>query len=632
VTAFLDERPRPIRSVSRFATFGLVVVLAVTALGGRLFYLQVVDGGRLATLSVQQRTVEEAIPAPRGLIYDRNGRLLVSNIATFVVKLRPADLPIDQRPEVVARLAALLRKDPADINATIDGNPGSTFDYVRIATDVDEDTARLISEAGFDLPGVEVTVEARREYPQGPLLSQVLGYTGPINGDQLKVLKDDGYLPDDLLGKAGLESKYETELRGVYGAETVERDASGRKTQVLQTLSEPQPGDSLNLTIDTKEQQNAQKALVWAMNKVGIKRGVVIVENPQTGEILALVSLPTYDNNDFARGISNADFKKLLKNPDKPLLNHAVQAHYPPGSTYKLVTGTGALADKKITDTTKVQTRGYLTLGATKFYDWNHQGFGACDIYCGFGHSSDTFFFQMAGKLGIDRLGYWARQYGFGSPTGIDLPGEVSGIVPTNRWKQDALGAPIFPGETYQAGIGQGYDVVTPIQLINAYAALANGGTLYQPQIVHDIVGPDGNVVRPFTPEVIHKMKLPGSVLRVMRNAARSVVTLRHTYNLVDLPIKVAGKSGTAEFGIRDSKGRLPYSSWFVGFVPKDPKHGSFSATTSDLVVLAFAYDSRTTGNVATEIVKYYLQLHFDIKKDYRLPALLKRGNFYHSN
>ncbi len=632
MTAFLDERPRSIRSVSRFATFGLVVVLAVTALGGRLFYLQVVDGGRLATLSVQQRTVEEAIPAPRGLIYDRKGRLLVSNIATFVVKLRPADLPIDQRPEVVARLAALLRKDPADINSKIDGNPGSTFDYVRIATDVDENTARLISEAGFDLPGVEVTVEARREYPQGPLLSQVLGYTGPINGDQLKVLKDDGYLPDDLLGKAGLESRYETELRGVYGAETVERDASGRKTQVLQTLAEPQPGDSLNLTIDTREQQNAQKALVWAMNKVGIKRGVVIVENPQTGEILALVSLPTYDNNDFARGISNADFKKLLKNPDKPLLNHAVQAHYPPGSTYKLVTGTGALADKKITDTTKVQTRGYLTLGATKFYDWNHQGFGACDIYCGFGHSSDTFFFQMAGKLGIDRLGYWARQYGFGAPTGIDLPGEVSGIVPTNRWKQDALGAPIFPGETYQAGIGQGYDVVTPIQLINAYAALANGGTLYQPQIVHDVVGPDGNVVRPFTPEVIHKMKLPGSVLRVMRNAARSVVTLRHTYNLVDLPIKVAGKSGTAEFGIRDSKGRLPYSSWFVGFVPKDPKHGSFSATTSDLVVLAFAYDSRTTGNVATEIVKYYLQLHFDIKKDYRLPALLKRGNFYHSN
>jgi len=204
--------------------------------------------------------------------------------------------------------------------------------------------------------------------------------------------------------------------------------------------------------------------------------------------------------------------------------------------------------------------------------------------------------------------------------------------VPTNAWKQDVFGAPIFPGETYQAGIGQGYDVVTPIQLINAYAALANGGTLYQPQIVHDIVGPDGTVVRPFQKKILHKMKVPPNVLSVMRNAARNTVVVRHTYNLVDLPIKVAGKSGTAEFGTRDSKGRLPFHSWFVGFVPKDIRHGSFNGTDSQLVVLAFAYDSRTKGNVGTEIVKYFLQLHFGIKHDYRLPNLLKRGNFYQSN
>jgi penicillin-binding protein 2 len=463
-------------------------------------------------------------------------------------------------------------------------------------------------------------------------MSQILGYTGPVSGEQLPALKPSGYLPDDVIGKVGIEALYETQLRGVYGSESVERDATGRRSQVLQTISEARPGDSLNLTIDTREQQYAQKALVWAMKEVGMKRGVVIVMNPQTGEVIALVSLPTYDNNQFARGISNAAYAKLLNNPDKPLLNHAIQAHYPPGSTYKLVAGTGVLADKKITPTTKVRTRGYLTLGSTRFYDWNHRGFGACDIYCGFGHSSDTFFFQMAGKLGIDRLGYWAKQYGFGAPTGIDLPGEVSGIVPTNQWKQDTLGSKIFPGETYQAGIGQGYDVVTPIQLINAYAALANGGTVYQPQIVHDIVGPDGAVVRPFQKKVLHKMTAPPSVLKVMRNAARRTVTLRHTYNLVELPVKVAGKSGTAEFGTRDAKGRLPFHSWFVGFVPKDVRKGSFDRTDSQLIVLAFAYDSRTKGNVATEIVKYYLQLHFGIKKDYRLPDLLKRGNFYQSN
>ena len=354
--------------------------------------------------------------------------------------------------------------------------------------------------------------------------------------------------------------------------------------------------------------------------------------NPQTGEVLAMVSLPTYDNNLFARGISNTDYGRLLNDPDRPLLNHAVQAHYPPGSTYKLVAGTGGLADRKISATTKIETKAYLTLGKTRFYDWNRRGFGACDIYCGFGHSSDTYFFQVAAKLGIDRLGYWAGQYGFGKPTGIDLPGEVSGIVPTNQWKQDALGARIFPGEVYQAGIGQGYNVVTPIQLINAYAALANGGTLYKPQLVRDIVGPDGAIVRPFQPKVLHKMDVPASVLKTMRNAARSTVTLRHTYNLVDLPIKVAGKSGTAEFGTRDRQGRLPFHSWFVGFVPKDAKSGSFNGTDSPLVVLAFAYDSRTKGNVATEIVKYFLQLKYGITKDYRLPDLLERGNFYQSN
>jgi penicillin-binding protein 2 len=632
VSAFLDDSPKPVRSLSRFLIFILIIVVTVTGLTARLFYLQIVDGGRLATLATRNRTVLEPIVSPRGLIYDRNGRALVTNVPTFVVKLRPSDLPLDERPVVVDRLAALLKMNAADINATIDGNPGSTFDLVRIATDVDESTARLIAEAGADLPGIEVVVEARRQYADSSLMSQILGYTGPVSGEQLLELKADGYLPDDLIGKAGIEAEYETQLRGVYGSESVERDASGRKTQVLQTISQARSGDSLTLTIDTKEQQYAQKALVWAMKTVGIKRGVVIAMNPQTGEILALVSLPSYDDNQFARGISNAEYAKLLNNPDKPLLNHAIQAHYPPGSTYKLVAGTGALADKKITPTTKIMTRGFLTLGSTRFYDWNHRGFGACDIFCGFGHSSDTFFFQMAGKLGIDRLGYWAKQYGFGAPTGIDLPGEVPGIVPTNQWKQDALGAPIFPGETYQAGIGQGYDVVTPIQLINAYAALANGGMVHQPQIVRDIVGPDGTVVRPFVPKIIRKMKVAPDVLKTMRNAARNTVILRHTYNLVELPIKVAGKSGTAEFGTRDSKGRLPFHSWFIGFVPKDAAHGSFDGTDSNLVVLAFAYDSRTKGNVATEIVKYYLQMHYGIKKDYRLPNLLKRGNFYQSN
>jgi penicillin-binding protein 2 len=246
----------------------------------------------------------------------------------------------------------------------------------------------------------------------------------------------------------------------------------------------------------------------------------------------------------------------------------------------------------------------------------------------------------VAAMLGIDRLAYWANQFGFGAPTGVDLPAEVAGTVPTNQWKLDTLGSDIFPGEVYQAGIGQGYDVVTPLQLINAYAALANGGTLYQPQIVHDIKDPSGNIIRGFSPIVLHTLAIKPSVLETMRQAARNVVLVRHTYNLVDMPIVVAGKSGTAEFGLRDSKGRLPFHSWFVAFVPKSPYRTAsdptglkaVSRTDSDLVVLAFAYDSGTKGNAATEIVKYFLQLHFGIKKDYRIPDLLQRGNFYQMN
>ncbi|HXU85082.1 MAG TPA: penicillin-binding protein 2 [Verrucomicrobiae bacterium] len=640
MTPYLDGRPTPSRPGSRFLVFGIAAILAIGGLTTRLFYLQIVNGGQFAALTQTNREVVQAIPSSRGLIYDRAGRVLVKNVLTYAVKIRPVDLPEQKRDDVVARLSGLLKMSIGDINAAIDGNPGSSFDLVRIASDVPEATSQLISESGDSLPGVEVVTEARRQYPDGPLVSQILGYTGPVSAGQLESLSKQGYLPDDLIGKTGLEAFYETQLRGTYGSETVERDASGRKLQVLETTRQEQAGDSLKLTIDVKEQQYAQKALQWGMRAAGLKRGVVIVMNPQTGEVLAMVSLPTYDDNAFARGISAKDYAKLLKDKNKPLLNHAVQAHYPPGSTYKLVAGSGALADNKISATSLVQTRGYLLLGRTKFWEWNHRGWGAISIKLGFAHSSDTFFFQVAGMLGIERLAHWAHQYGFGAPTGIDLPGEVAGIVPNNAWKQEQFGEQIYPGETYQAGIGQGYDVVTPIQLINAYAALANGGKLYQPQIVREIIGPDGSVVRPFAPKLIRRVGVPRSDLTTMRQAARNVLLVRHTYNLVDLPIVIAGKSGTAEFGIRDSKGRLPFHSWFVAFVPKhaaktaDDPTGmkAISREDSNLVVLAFAYDSRTKGNAATEIVKYYLQLHFHIKHDYRNFYLLQRGNFYQSN
>ena len=636
MSGYLDGRPIPPPSRLRFLVFGLAVVLGAGALSARLFAIQVSGSTPYIAQAAGTSKALEAMPSTRGVIYDRNGKPLVTNTASYSVKVRPSDLPESRRAEVVNSLAALVGMDPSDINVAIDSSPGSRYDLVRVAQDIEPEVAGFIAESASQLPGVEVVVETRRNYALGPLVSDVLGYTGPISGEELAELRDKGYQPDDLLGRAGVEATYEQLLRGEYGLQTVERDAAGRPIQVLGTEKAPVAGSSLRLTIDVKEQQLAEKAMRWGMRAAGLKRGVVIVMNPQTGEVLAMVSLPSYDNNVFSEGVSASEYQKLLNDPEKPLVNHAISDQYPPGSTYKLVAGTGVLADGKITDKTRIRTAGYLSLGGFKFRDWNGAGFGLCNIYCGFGHSSDTFFYQAAAMLGIDRHAYWGKQYGFGAPTQIDLPAEASGVVPSNKWKQETMGLPIYPGEVYLAGIGQGYVAVTPIQLLNAYCALANGGTLYKPHVVGEIIGPDG-VETKVEPEVLGKVDAPASVLRIMRRAGRNMVVIRHTYNLVDLPVVIAGKTGTAQFGTPDRRGVLPFHSWFAGFTPKDPykkasdPHGwkAVQRTDSDLAVLVLAYDSGTLGNAATEIAKYYFQLHFNIKKDYRNTYLLKRGNFY---
>ena len=625
----VDERPGRERQLVRFIAFGIAALIAISGLTARMVYLQLVRTQTYQSLAVSNSTFQQAIPSTRGLVYDRNGLLLVANLPSYAVKIRTSDLPFSQRPVVVAQLASLLKMDPADINAAIDGNPGSNFDLVRIAQGVPVATANLIAEEHLSLPGVEVSVDALRHYTQGPLLSEVLGYTGAIDATTLKQLKSSGYLPDDLIGRAGVESSYETQLRGTYGMETIQRDATGRQIQVLSTDSQPVAGDSLTLTIDTKMQQQAQTAVNWAMRASKLKSAVFIAMNPQTGEILAMVSMPTYDDNQFAQGISNAQFQALLNNPDKPLLNHAVSLQFPEGSTYKLITGAGALADRKLTPTSLVQTKPYIQIGADKFWDWNHHGFGAINVVTGFAHSSDTFFYQVEQMLGINRLAYWARQFGFGAPTGIDLPSEVAGIVPDDKWKQDTFGQAILPGEAVQAGIGQGFDTSTPLQLLNAYAALANGGTVYQPQVVREITGPDGTIVRPFVPIVLHKIAAPASVFTTMRLAARRVVTIGHTWNLRDEPFVVAGKTGTAEFGIKDAQGRLPYHNWFVAFVPL---HGDVSKPDSQLAIVGFNENANTVGNSATEMVKYFLQLHFRTTRDLRKFDLMKIGDFYGGN
>ncbi len=629
-----QPEPPQTRLGARFAVFGLVIVIVVGLLTTRLFYIQVISGGYYAGLAQDQLSTTQPIAAARGLIYDRAGRPLAINVPSYVVRMRPGDLPFPDRDAVVSRLATLLNMSSSDIIQALDRNANQRYEYVRLASDVPEDVARIIDEESRDLPGVDVIVEERREYEYGPLLSHILGYTGPVTADDLTELADAGYLNDDTIGKTGVEATFEDALRGAYGSEQVERDAAGRVTKMVSIDQQPVAGDSLELTIDVQIQKEAEEALNWATDLVDLQRGVVIVMNPQNGEILAMVSNPTYDDNLFARGISNTDYQNLINDPNRPLVNFGLSEQYPPGSTYKLVTGAGALMDGVISSTSTIETVPYLQIGPYKYWDWNRRGFGPLDIKGGFAHSSDTFFYTLAGDLGADRLAYWADQFGFGEKTGIDLPGEARGIVPTNEWKQDVFGQDIFPGEVYQAGIGQGYDAATPLQVLNAYAALANGGWLYKPQIVRRIVGPDGSVVQDFQPELIKTLDVSPDVLQTMRLAAREVVTSRHTFNLVDEPIVIAGKTGTAEFGLRDAQGRLPFHSWFVAFVPNFTAEtpGDVTKTDSELAIVAFAYDSNTKGNAATEIVKYFIQQHYDLGVDLTRPDLLQKGNFYGGN
>ncbi|MGH2457087.1 MAG: penicillin-binding transpeptidase domain-containing protein, partial [Candidatus Limnocylindria bacterium] len=476
------------------------------------------------------------------------------------------------------------------------------------------------------LPGVVVEVDPVRQYldetgaVDGPLLSHVLGYVGPVDLGEFRDLADDGYLRDDLIGRAGMEATYEELLRGTYGAELVERDASGRLGKTVETLREPEPGTNLMLTLDAQMQRVATDALVWGMEAVGVEQGVTVVMNPQTGEILAMVSLPAYDNNKFATGISADDYAVYLENPAKPLRNHAIADIFPPGSTFKLVTGLAALEEGVTNASRRWPTYGcYQIPGAPDgqcLYDWNRQGFGPLAMVDAFAKSSDTFFYQMAVGLGVDALGRWANELGFGERSGIALPGEAAGIVASRAWARSQGRDNVFTGELAQAGIGQNVVAVTPLQLLNAYAALANGGTLMRPSVVRGETDGEGNLVTEYAPEAIRQIAADPANLQTMRIGARTVITSGHAYNIRDLrlPGALSGKTGTAEFGTPTEEGTLPFHSWFVAYLPS-----SAGGTDADLAVLTFSYSAVVPGNVSLEVVKYFLQEWYGLDQDLRL-------------
>ncbi len=550
----VDERPGRERQLIRFVVFGLVVILGISGLTARMIYLQFVRGQVYQAKAEDNRTVTQAIPSTRGLIYDRKGRLLVSNEPAYAIKIRPSDLPFSQRAQVVARLSSLLGIDQADINVTIYSNPGTRFDPVRIAQDVPMATANIIAEERLALPGVEVAVESKRHYVDGPLMSQIIGYTGAIDAATPKELKDSGYQSDDLIGRAGVEATYEETLRGTYGQETVERDATGRKLRVLTTDRAAQAGDSLNLTIDTREQKLAEKAVTWAMRRAGLKRGVMIVMNPQTGEILAMVSLPDYDPTNFS---------EYAARKNDPLKNRVVADPYEPGSIFKPIAASVAL-DAGAIDYNDVIfcENGYFS--RYKISEYMNHVYGNLSVKMIIAKSSNIGMAKIGLKLGQKRLHDGLRLFGFGQSTGLDLPGEDAGIFrPTNKW--DGWTVTRIP-------FGHAISV-TAIQILRAYCIIANGGSAVAPHIVRAVVDDQGTIRKYVYPAPLTGYIIKPEVAKWIREEALVAVVNEGTGDQAKLKdIQTFGKTGTANIAIPGGRGydTANYIASFVGGAPPE--------------------------------------------------------------
>jgi penicillin-binding protein 2 len=445
---------------------------------------------------------------------------------------------------------------------------------------------------------VRIDAESIRQYVEGPLYSPIIGYTGPVTEDELAKLRDQGYLPTDQIGRTGLEFQYEDYLRGTYGWREIERDASQREIKTL-AQTPPRPGGNVVLTIDDRLQHILATELEAGVAADKFTQGVAVAINPQNGEILAMVSTPAYDNNVFVRGITQKELDALNKDDRHPLVNKAVGEIYPPGSTFKMVTGLSALTAGTATRNTIVNVSSQImSVGGFNFYDW--RAHGTLDFLNGFAHSSDIYFYSLAGGspmssvrgVGPEAIGKYGHMLGFGQPTGIDLPGEAGGIMPDPEWKQRVFDEPWTIGNTYHEAIGQGYVAVTPLQLLNAYASVANGGTVFVPHLLKEVDDAQGTVTTVKKPEVARKLEMKPEDLRLIREGARRVVTIGHAY-MPGLKLPIAGKTGTAEFGSaagKDSAGRnlLGFHNWFVSFMPKQDN----TDPTAEIAMVIFTFNS----------------------------------------
>ncbi len=565
---------------ARVIRLGVVVLLLFLVLEGRLWSMQAIRGGYYLDLSEQNRVRDLPVPAPRGVIFDRRGQPLVTNRAAFTVSVLPKEVrDPDRLADVLTPLLGLERQEMLD---KLEAGRRRPFEPIPLHRDVSKTVVVAVEEHRLELPGVIIQAEPVREYLLGEFASHLLGYLGEITEEELRVRS--GYRPGDLIGKTGVERFYDDVLRGEPGRLQVEVDAAGRPVRVL-GRQQARPGQSLVLNLDASIQQAAETAMRG-------RSGAVVAMDPRSGEVLALVSEPSFDPSLFSGGISPANWRRVTTDKRLPLLNRATEGTYEPGSVFKIVTGIAALSEGVVRRDSTFECTGSLALGRWVFHDL--AAYGTVNFIRGVQVSCNVMFWRLGMAVGEPRLSRYATALGLGQATGIDLPAEASGLIPSSEWKQRVYKEPWYPGDTLNMAIGQGWILTTPLQIARMVSAVASGGKLVQPRLARRILAIDGSEVSSFSPqETPVPLALPPDALNALREGMRAVVKGGTGAAAAVAGLDMAGKTGSSE----NPRG-IPHA-WFTGYAPAD---------RPSLVVVVFVEHGRRGGETAAPIAKAIFQ------------------------
>ncbi|MBW2644783.1 MAG: penicillin-binding protein 2 [Deltaproteobacteria bacterium] len=592
----------------RFYRLLICIVAGYSILFVRLYYFQVLKGDDLRRLAENNCVRLERVPPSRGLIYDRNGELLVDNRPSFNISIILEDAPNPE--QVIKRLALLLNIPPTPLLKKIQAARRSQpFKPIILKSDVSRDELAVIKTRKFDLPGIIVTVEPQRHYLMESGASHLIGYLGEISQKELT----SGRYPDnkagDFIGKFGVEKTCGASFLGKRGGRQIVVDALGRTTDVLSAV-EATPGKNVYLTIDRRLQKVAEDMLSKKIS------GAVLAMDPNNGHILAIASNPSFDQNALVEGMSHSEWKGIVTNPLHPLGNKAIQGQYPPASTYKIITAMAALEEGVVAEDTEHFCQGYYKFRGRRFRCWREAGHGNLNIREALAQSCDVFFYKVGENLGVDRLARYAKGCGLGVRTGIRLDNEAMGLVPTISWKLRRFGRPWQKGETLVIAIGQGFNLVTPVQMVTLISAVANGGTRYRPVVIKEIRDYDGSLLEATVPEILGRLPASKETLTIIRKGLEDAVNTRlGTGWSVRLPGGVmAGKTGTAQVvkldEDRDKKEEdIPFRfrdhAWFVAYGPT--KKPSIAVA---VLVEHGGHGSTAAGPIAREVIKKYLELY----------------------